>query len=294
MENTAMESAASESTQTASETQPSEQNPNNEVQTEEEMLEIALGSVKGKVPKSMANAIKEMERSSREKFKESSEVKKQMKQAFESIKSNPREALKQLGIDPYEFAEMTLQEKMEELQKSPEQREIEELRKYKNSQEELSKKQQEEMQKLEMTRQEQMMVQSLDQEISKAFASSGLPKRPMFVKMIASEMRGSALRGEGLTAQEACEKIKADIKGDYQGMSDELTVEALVEFLGEKNLKKLREYEVRRVTGNSASNSLNSQNQNRAKSFDSQPSRKKSEQPMNERQWREYQASLKD
>lgn len=292
MENAVVESTAPDTTTEAvSEKNEASTPAQNE---SEEMLEIALGNVKGKVPKAMAQAIKEFERGSREKFQKSAQTEKQLQNLVQSLKANPKAVLSQLGIDPHEFAEMTLAEKLAELQKSPEQRELDELRSFKKQQEEAIEAQRKQMEAQEFSKREQTAMQSLDSEIAKAFAESGLPKRPTFIRMIAGDMRAAALRGEDLTARDAASKIKQDLQSDFRGLLENLEPDAaLREYLGEETFKKLREYDVKRITGHAAP-TPNSGPLSRTTPNGVQSTRRKgTETPLNERSWREYQESLK-
>lgn len=250
---------------------------------ESDEVEISLGNVKGKVSKAMAEALKGFEKAARTKIQESSELKKK----WDAAKADPRQFFKEHDMDPEEWAEMTLAEKLKEMQKSPEERERDELKKYKETHEEKERRQKEDAEKEEATKAESEAMQSLDNEILEAFQNSGLPKKAMFVRMIAGDMHAAAKRGEDLTAKAAASKIKQDLQNDFRGLASEIDVDTFVkEYLSEDVLKKIREFELRRVTGKSASTQSSSGQSNGTGAKTSHPGTpKKESKPMNEREF---------
>lgn len=259
--------------------------------TEEELEEISLGSVKGKVPKALAKAIKDYERGVQGKFQEVAQVKKQAQDLVSFAKQNPREFFKQLQIDPYDFAEATLAEKIEMMQMSPEQKRLmeseAELKKYKEQEETVKKSQEEE----KRTKEESQVMQSLDKEIAEAFASSGLPRHQIYIQQIAATMLSAEKRGEVLSAQEAAVRVKERFNNQLKEVFQNLEAQDLQALLGDDVLKKLRQAEIKRVTDNTAPTLKSA-----SRPGGSAPVTKTQQQakkPMSEREWKAWHESLR-
>lgn len=257
--------------------------------TQEEMEEIALGSVKGKVPKQLAKAIKDYERGIQGKFQETAKMRKE---AEELLKADEMELIKRKGKDPYEWAEELIARKIEELSMSPEQRRAAEAEKRLAEYEERERLQREEMERQEYSRREQTYMQQLDTEIAEAFKESGLPKHQFYVQQMAAEMLSASKRGEELSAKEAAAKVKGRTNGHIKELIGQLSPESVEELLGPEILKKIREYEVKKVTANAAP-TLDSGK--RPTSQEAATSKAKSNsKPMSEREYRQWMESLKD
>lgn len=107
------------------------------------------------------------------RFKEAAELKKQIEQFVGQVKENPELLLEQLGINPYEYYESRLLERIraqqEEQQLSPEARELKELKKWRDDFEQSQKQQQ-------LAQQEAIIAKSLDDEFAATFAEMGITK----------------------------------------------------------------------------------------------------------------------
>lgn len=90
--------------------------------------------------------------------------------------------------------------------------------------------------------------ENLDKEIAAAWADSGLPKTKAFVTMIAQELYGASLRKQDLTAKEASAIVKENWHRNVKETLDQMDAQAIHELLGEAVLKKLRKYDVDRVS----------------------------------------------
>src|SRR5688572_916112 len=64
----------------------------------------------------------EWEQQSHQRFQEAAQMKKEIEQAFQLVKTNPAEFLKKTGIDPEEFSKAYLQDKLKYYEMSPAER----------------------------------------------------------------------------------------------------------------------------------------------------------------------------
>lgn len=294
MENTSMSAEGTSSTEsTASDGQVSDSGVAKESLSaaDEEMVEIALGSVKGKIPKSMAEAVKNFERGARKALEEGSMAKRQLKEFESHAKANPRAFFEKNGIDPYEFAESTLAEKLEMMAMSPEQKELMETKTRLQQYEEREKAAQEEHDKLQHTKQERELIDNFDKEITEAFKASGLPKHKLYIQQIAAEMLGATKRNEDLPAAKAALRVKERFETHVREILENMDAEAIQKILSATTRKKLREFEVQKVTANAAP-TPDSGKRPGSNPASAAPAKAPSK-PLSEREWRDRMASLK-
>lgn len=193
--------------------------------------------------------INQLENVSQKKMQEAAKLRQQAEQFFRLAKSNPREFLKQTGIDPYEFAESTLAEKFEMMNLSPEQKRLMELEKENKSYKEKEKEDRQKAEQEQLSRYEQQELAKLDQEIGEAWKESGLPKTKYMAAQIAARLLSASKRGENLTAKEAAARVKEEFKMSTREVIGQLDAESILDLFGKDIMKKIRDYDVKRVTG---------------------------------------------
>jgi len=128
-------------------------------------------------------------------MQENSTYKQQVNQFLSSIKSNTKEVLAQMGIDPREFAAQVIEEELKRQQMTPEQLELEELRQEKKRLEEERKKEREDFERKELERAEALEFERVENGISQALEASDLPKSPRTVQRIAYYMHEGLKKG---------------------------------------------------------------------------------------------------
>jgi hypothetical protein len=274
-------------------------------QSSEEFEEIALGSVKGKVPKQIADAIKNFERG----FQSKAQKAAQMEKLVTLGKENPKEFLKQTGINIHEFAETILAERFEEMQMTPEQKqqreekaELERLRSIDRASkqelieqlkqlgdqipQDIEKYPKEEIQRYVQHRQAQYRqeAEGLDQEIGQAFSESGLPADKYTLAKVAFEISSAAKQGKNLSAKEALARVS---QGYYEGTREHFSKmdgKRIHELLGDAVLDKIRKYDLERVTTQAASQFGQNQTQGQGQNPSSQNGQPKKQ--LNQAEWR--------
>jgi hypothetical protein len=189
-----------------------------------------------------------------EKFREAAQIRKE-NQAFEQRMIDDPESFMRDSRIPKEtrraIAEKILMESLEEEmspQKTAEQRRIEELE-AENEQfksrdhEEMTKREQAEFQKVVETRREAIAKTFQD-----ALALSPLSKdegtSAEVVREMASYMRLCSEAGHSVTPQELASHVETRFMNSYKSLTDNLSGEDLVGFLGKSIIKKLREYDL--------------------------------------------------
>lgn len=175
---------------------------------------------------------------------ELADLRNQVNDFVSQLKNNPTAILGELGLDVDGMIENYINDKVAEAEKSPEQREREELeaklRKLEEEREELKKSQEEQ-------RMEQLKNQyaaEIESDISSALdnAETILPRgNPLVVKRVAETMMLALNNGyDQVTAKDVIPLVEEQFKKDLQSMFDVFPEEVIERVVGQKNLDRLR------------------------------------------------------
>lgn len=194
----------------------------------------------------------QMSRVAQKRMQQFTEYEGNVKTLFELLKSDPIKVLSdpRLGITEEtrkHMAEMIINNEIQELQKTPEQREKEKLqRDYENlkKQHEEEKKSREQQ---EFSRMQQQYAVQFDNEISDAIDKSGLPKTSTTVKRFADALMFATQNGISLSARELAPLIKKQVLSDYREMTSSLPDDEFEEWLGKDNSNRLRKRSIQRL-----------------------------------------------
>lgn len=182
-------------------------------------------------------------------MQKSAELEKIYAQEIERLKSDPFSVLEELGLDADELAELRIQQRIEEMKKSPEelareqmQRELEEARQKLREQEERAKE-------AEFAKLQEEAARALDDEISTALdAHTTLAASPYIVKKVADTMMWAMDNGfEDVTAADVLDTVEAEVKKEISSMMSQLPEEVMEAYLGQKNIDRLRQKRIKAV-----------------------------------------------
>lgn len=228
-----------------------QENPAPGAITEEEWEEIKIGSTTGKVNKTLAKTIKELERGFHSKSNEMATVKQYLVNLAKEAKTNPAAAdalFEQLGIDADAYSQTRLAKKLEREMMDPNERKAQDLEKELESFRDKERKSKEKEESDKKTAVETQEGTKLRTEIFEAWKGSGLPPEPEFGAWIAAEIMRADKQGQDLPAKEAAAIVKEKFVALFRRLSSVLPPEQLEEHLGADPLKKWREFDVKRVT----------------------------------------------
>jgi hypothetical protein len=185
----------------------------------------------------------------REAMAESSELKKLFANEIGRLKQDPWSVLEELGLNPDELAELRIQQRIEEMQKSPEQKERERLEnekiKYMQEVEALRKQiQQKEEKEKELARQkfEEEVAHDLEENIIKALdAHKDISASPKIINRIADTMLWAIDNGfEDVTPEDVIPTVRKELRTEINDLLANLPEDFLEEFIGQKTIDKLR------------------------------------------------------
>lgn len=259
------------------------------------VVEVSIDGERKEMTVRELQKLSQLEQTSRKKMTEADQMKRQLRGVFEQARTDPRvrdELMRHMGIgDKYEFAEMTLAEKLERMQESPEQRELRELREERQQRAEQEKILKEQTEKEHFTRLEQEAQNSFNQEFLAAWQTSGLPPDRLFGQLIAAEMVAAKQgQGQDLNWKQAAGKVKEKFFKTSRSSFEHMDATAIHQVLGDAVFKKIREFELAKVKR--APPTLSSGQRNESEM--PQPQRqRRSNQPLDEKGYRAWVESLK-
>ncbi len=191
--------------------------------------------------------LQQLEQASRAKMSKADTLEKQVRGLLSRL-DDPMEYFKIRGIDPVEFAESTLQEKLAFLEKTPEQRELEELRGERAERLAREKEQQELSEREAASKMQSEQQQQFNTEFVEAWKVSGLPPDRLYGQLLAAEMVSANARHENLSWKDAAAKVKEKLRRTLSSSISSLDPQGILEWVGQDAAKKLREYDVKRVS----------------------------------------------
>lgn len=182
-----------------------------------------------------------------EKFEEAAMTRKQAEQLVTMLKENPLALLRhpELGLDVKALATQILNDELDDMQKTPEQKKLEALEKQLKEREEMLKRIEQEKRDAEMSKMQAEAYQQIDDDITNALSTSDLPKSPYVVKRIADTMIEAVNLGyEDVRVQDIMPYVEAQIMSEIQAMFAIKPTETMEKLIGKKNLDEYRKAKV--------------------------------------------------
>jgi len=195
-----------------------------------------------------------------EKFEEAANMRKAVEELVKELKTNPRGILSHpsIGLDLKEFAQSIMNQELEDMNKSPEQKRIEEMESKLKQYEEDKKKLEEEKTASERARIQEEQFQQLEDQMTEALSKSELPKSPYVLKRIADTMIEAVNLGyTDVSVEQILPYVEQQILGEINRLFEEApaaTASKLMEKLvGKKNLDSYRKGKVAKAKTGTAS-----------------------------------------
>lgn len=200
----------------------------------------------------------QMAEASDSKFKEAKQVRDAAMQFIEELRKNPRKVLSDpnINVDLKKFAEEIMNEQLQEMEKSPEQRERDKLVK---ELEDLKKQREQEKTDSESKERERLSQEhekNLTSDISAALDVSGLPKTPRTVRVMADYMMIALQNGIELSAKEIAPIVKNSTLGEFKEIIGSLSDDQLEDFMGKEVIGRLRKRNVAKAKAIETANAV--------------------------------------
>jgi hypothetical protein len=263
-EEVSSEENSEESSQEAVSEESQEEEPSKEESsTEEEKVEEAVRTWKMKVmgeerefdEKALLDNMDEILKfaqlgeSAHKKFNEASQMRKESEELIKLIKENPAAVLSdpRIGVDLKKFAEDVLTQEIEDMKKTPEQKEKEKLQ---NDLEEAKKAletAQEEKRKNEFQRLQDEEAAKLEDEMLGAIETSGLPKNPYVIRRMADYMLLAMQNDVDLSPQDVLPLVQKELKQDIRDLFASSPEQVMDELLGKETISNIRQRHIKQM-----------------------------------------------
>lgn len=177
-----------------------------------------------------------------------SKYEEDMSAVIEMLKKDPERVLSDpsVGVDTVKLAEKILQRQLEEAEKSPEQKEREKIQRELEKAKKELEAEREAKRSAEMARIEEQEAKNLDEEITEALESSGLPKKPYYVKRIADYLLLGLQKGKRVTAKDVISLVKQEALNDIRELASAAPDEGLEELFGKDFFDRIRKRNMKR------------------------------------------------
>lgn len=177
-----------------------------------------------------------------EKFQEAASIRKQMQQFVNALKTDPLSILShpELGINIKDLAERVINNELEDLQKSPDQKRMEQLERDLKDREDKLKSVEEQKRTAELARLEEQAFQELDRDIDEALKSTSLPKSAYVMKRIADTLiNANDLGYTEVSVKEIMPYVEQMMEQELQEMFGRMPEEVIERLMGQ-NLDRVR------------------------------------------------------
>lgn len=173
-------------------------------------------------------------------MQEKASYEQQVKHFFQGMKTNTKEYLAQMGIDPKEFAAQVIEEEIKRAQLTPEQIQAMELQEELKREREARQKEKELYERQEFERMQAVEYDRIDSQMSEALESSDLPKTPYVVRKMAEYMLLGAKRNIDLSPKDVLPLVREELLGDLKTIINSLGEDAAEEFIGKEVMTRFR------------------------------------------------------
>lgn len=170
------------------------------------------------------------------KFKDAAEARKKAEDIMELLRKDPKKALSHpdIGIDLTEFAENIIVEHLEQASMTPEQKELSELRRFKEQQEKAAAEKAAQEAESQEDAEVQALVEQFESEAPDALVSAGLPITEWTYNKLKQLKIQSMREGYEVTTKELASLAKEDYDKELKTFFSQATPDVLAGLLGEK------------------------------------------------------------
>lgn len=191
----------------------------------------------------------QMAAAGQEGMRTASQKSKELDELIRKAKENPYKFQEEIGLDPDELAELRIQQRIEEMQKSPEQLkqealeiELAELRAKLKAEEDAKKE-------AEYSKLQKEIEVEMTSEIEKAISSNTkLPNSPYIVKRMADAMLWALDEGYAdVKPSDIVPMVEKEIIKEYQQMVEMMPDQVLEAFMGKKATERLRQQRLSKI-----------------------------------------------
>lgn len=173
-------------------------------------------------------------------FQEAARTKKQMQALAEMLHKDPFALMREAGLDPDELTAKYMEDRLKEFEKSPEQKQLEDLQRQVQQEKERREALEREKFEGEQARIQESYMRDMDDQITTALSSAQLPKSPYVVKRIAEYLSIGLEQGKQLSVKDVVPLVEKSIRKEIQEMFEVFPEDVIETFLGDNVLNKMK------------------------------------------------------
>lgn len=189
----------------------------------------------------------QLSRAAQKRMQEASQMRKQAEDLLHFAKQNPREFFEKVGLNPVEFSEMILSEKLEQEMLTPEERTHREMERKLKEYQDREEQQKREAETKRMSELEEKYAQDIQTQFTTALENSGLPKSPRTIARMAELQMISLNNGLDLNPTDMVELVRQSYITEIQELFGQTDGEALMGLMGESVASKIRKHDLSRI-----------------------------------------------
>lgn len=192
----------------------------------------------------------------RQSMQEAANLKKLYESEVSRLKQDPFSVLAELGLDPDQLAEMRIQQRIEQMKKSPEQLEREKIQAELQAAREETNRLKAEREAEQFEKLKDQAAAQIETEIEQALdAHKSLPKSRHIVKRIADSMLWAINNGfDDVTAEDVMPLVEKEWRDEMSRLMDDSPEDILEQLIGQRNIERLR---AKRLNAMNTSNAKN-------------------------------------
>ena len=174
------------------------------------------------------------------KFQEASTIKKEVHGFVDLMKTDPAKALKILGINPDQFAEGRVAERLKQLEMSPEQLRLSELELKLQEIESQKETAEKELENQRHEREKEKYRVQFDKEIGEALKEKDLPHDPFIVGSVARILNSAREKDTDVKIKDVLPLAEKSLVQNLNRLFSKLEPSRIKQFIGEEAESKLR------------------------------------------------------
>lgn len=183
------------------------------------------------------------------KFLEAAQTRKEAMRFFKLAKENPREFLRQTGLDPKQFSYDEVAKDIQDKLRDPKDVELENAQKRLKEFEEKEAVEKKRVQDEKLTRQAKALEEKFNAQAIKALENHpAIPKNGFSVSKMAKYIEVvHSKTGEYLSFEDVASVIENDIRSEVKGVFTGATAEQIIELIGEQGMAAIRAYDIAKL-----------------------------------------------
>lgn len=158
---------------------------------------------------------------------------------LQMLKENPKSILEYMGHDIKGFAEKVLEEEIEKMKMSPEQKQIAELQKQLEAKEKAEAQSKQEMERQQMEAMRAKYAAEYEKDLMEALDTGSLPRNPEVVHRMTNYMRIALQNGIQLSFKDIIPLVKDKLNKDLQSLLRSQKIDEIESLLGDDVVSNL-------------------------------------------------------